>query len=86
MLMWAQVQRWGNVAPVMHGRHGTQAYVGAQRVECRHETLAVGQRGTERTRSAHTGMHTTALARHKAHRPSASRATQEECERPLLGL
>ena len=27
-----------------HGRHGAQAYGGAQRVQCRHETLAVGQR------------------------------------------
>jgi transposase len=27
-----------------HGRHGAQAYGGAPRVECHHETLAVGQR------------------------------------------
>jgi hypothetical protein len=27
-----------------HGRRGVQAYSGAPRVECRHETLAVGQR------------------------------------------
>jgi hypothetical protein len=27
-----------------HGRHGAQAYVGAQHVQCRHEQLAVGQR------------------------------------------
>ena len=27
-----------------HGRQGAEAYVGAERVECRHETLAVGER------------------------------------------
>jgi hypothetical protein len=27
-----------------HGRRGAQAYVGAQRVECRHETLSAGER------------------------------------------
>jgi transposase len=27
-----------------HGRQGAEAYVGAKRVECRHETLAVGER------------------------------------------
>jgi hypothetical protein len=27
-----------------HGRQGAEAYVGAERVQCRHETLAVGER------------------------------------------
>jgi hypothetical protein len=46
----AGAQAQGHCAPAApegrpgHGRRGAQAYKGAQRVECRHETLSAGER------------------------------------------